>query len=96
MSRSVARGHSRQEFASILANALPDSALLEINNVPDGSIPDVYRSDTGIYRLYRAGILSGYDDQGTFRPNSPITRAEVAAILVRMADPNSRILFDLG
>lgn len=87
---------TRQEFASILANALPDSALLEINNVPDGSIPDVYRSDTGIYRLYRAGILSGYDDQGTFRPNSPITRAEVAAILVRMADPNSRILFDLG
>ncbi len=35
---------TRQEFASILANALPDSALLEINNVSDGSIPDVYRS----------------------------------------------------
>ena len=38
---------------------------------PTAPSPDVYRSDTGIYRLYRAGILSGYDDQGTFRPNSP-------------------------
>lgn len=87
---------TRQEFAAILANALPEGALLEINNIPDGAIPDVYRSDTGIYKLYRAGILSGNDAQGTFRPNSPITRAEAATILVRMADPNSRLQFDLA
>ena len=87
---------SRQEFAAILANAFPDSALPAVNLVPDGSIPDVYRSDTGIYKLYRAGILAGNDDAGTFRPNAPITRAEVATILVRMADPNVRLLFSLG
>ena len=55
----------------------------------------MYKSDKGIYQLYRAGVLSGNDDAGTFRPNAPITRAEVASVLVRMADPNTRILFSL-
>ncbi len=87
---------TRQEFGSILANAFPDSALPVVNNVPDGAIPDVYRSDTGIYKLYRAGILGGNDAAGTFRPNAPITRAEAASVLVRMADPNLRLLFDLS
>ena len=87
---------TRQEFAAIVANALPSEALPTINNVPFGSIPDVYRSDAAIYKLYRAGILAGNDAVGTFRPNSPITRAEVATILVRMADPNARVLFSLG
>ena len=53
---------TRQEFASILAKALPSSALPSVNDVPDGSIPDVYKSDKGIYQLYRAGVLSGNDD----------------------------------
>ena len=86
---------TRQEFASILAKALPDAALPAVNTVANGSIPDVYRSDTGIYKLYRAGILAGSDSKGTFRPNAAITRAEVAAVLVRMADPNTRQLFTL-
>ena len=30
----------------------------------------------------RLGIVNGYED-GTFRPNAPITRAEVAAIICR-------------
>ena len=87
---------TRQEFAAIVANALPTEALPAVNNVPSGSIPDVYRSDAAIYKLYRAGILAGNDSFGTFRPNDPITRAEVATILVRMADPNARVLFTLG
>lgn len=86
---------TRQEFAAILAKALPDSALPAVNSVEDGAIPDVYRSDTGIYKLYRAGILAGSDSKGTFRPNAAITRAEVATVLVRMADPNTRQLFTL-
>lgn len=66
-----------------------------MNSIPAGSIPDVYKSDAAIYKLYRAGIFAGNDPSGTFRPNSPISRAEVAAVLVRMADPNSRVLFSL-
>lgn len=86
---------TRQEFATILANALPDAALPAINSVADGSIPDVYRSDSAVYKLYRAGIFAGNDAAGTFRPNAPISRAEVAAVLVRMADPNTRMLFTI-
>lgn len=86
---------TRQEFAAILAKALPDAALPAVNSIPAGSIPDVYKSDAAIYKLYRAGIFAGNDPSGTFRPNSPISRAEVAAVLVRMADPNSRVLFSL-
>lgn len=86
---------TRQEFAAILANALPDAALPAVNTVNTGAIPDVYRSDAAIYKLYRAGIFAGSDAAGTFRPNDPITRAEAAAVVVRMADPNSRVLFTL-
>lgn len=87
---------TRQEFAAIVANALPAEALPAVNNIAAGSIPDVYRSDAAIYKLYRAGILAGNDAAGTFYPNNPITRAEVATILVRMADPNARVLFTLN
>ena len=86
---------TRQEFASILASALPDAALPEVNKVPDGSIPDVYRSDTAIYKLYRAGIFVGNDATGIFRPNADISRAEVAAVVLRMVDPNSRMRITL-
>ena len=86
---------TRQEFAAILANALPASALPAVNTVDYGTIPDVYRSDSAIYKLYRAGIFAGNDDAGTFRPNAPISRAEAATVLTRIADPNMRVLFEL-
>lgn len=86
---------TRQEFASILAGALPEAALPEVNSVPDGAIPDVYRSDTAIYKLYRAGIFVGNDATGVFRPNADISRAEVAAVILRMVDPNSRMRITL-
>ena len=87
---------TRQEFASILGNALPSDALPAVNKVADGAIPDVYRSDTAIYQLYRAGVFTGSDMSGTFRPNASISRAEAAAVLVRMVDPNSRMRIELN
>ena len=36
-----------------------------------------------ISTLVQAGVLGGYGD-GTFRPDQPVTRAELAAILVRV------------
>ena len=41
--------------------------------------------------LYQAGILRGSDALGTFHPDEPITRAEVAAIAVRVALPEKLI-----
>ena len=78
----------RSEFASLLSRALPVSALPEINAVVDDAIPDVpagIAEAPGIYLLYRAGVLTGGDQYGTFSPDSEIRRSEVAAILSRMA-----------
>ena len=81
----------RRDFASILAAALPEEALEAINTVR--SIPDVAKKDgdaDAIYALYRSGILTGNDAQGTFGPETSINRAAAAAILTRMADPGLR------
>ncbi len=83
---------SRANFAFILVNALPSDAFDAINDVPDGTLPDVpdnYKAGA-IYTLYRAGVLTGNDEFGTFKPDSTITRAEVAAIITRMADKSQR------
>ena len=94
----VTRNATRAQFAEILAHALPDEGLYPINNVTDGAIPDIadsatYRSD--VYKLYRAGILVGNDANGTFAPDSSITRAEVATIVSRMAESDNRKAFSL-
>lgn len=83
---------ARLEFAEILSGALPDEALAEINQISDGTISDVSSvSDAGqaVYRLYRAGVLTGSDD-GRFHPSDSISRAEAAAVITRMADSTLR------
>lgn len=62
---------TRAGYMEIFASALPDEALKAINNVPDGSIPDVpmvHESSIGIYKLYRAGILTGVDAAHNCKP----------------------------
>lgn len=86
---------TRLEFAQILAKALPAEDLTAINQVADGAIPDV-ADDQSVYSLYRAGVLTGSDKQGTFLPDSTIQRCEVAAIVTRMALPELRQLVSLG
>ena len=90
---------TRADFAVILAGALPAEALTPINKIADGAIPDVweyYSYGPAVYRLYRAGILSGSDETGTFYPGRTITRAEAAAIVLRMLDANSRVALRLA
>ena len=48
-----------------------------------------------VLRLYNAGILKGSDQYGSFKPDTSITRAEVAAIVTRMADRSLRQTFTL-
>ena len=119
---------NRKDFALLISNALPDSAIPAINNIPDGAIPDVSAGrpledafnalldagivDTGgyywslatyiaggnpydaagaaVYRLYRAGLLTGNDKYGTYAPYTNIKRCEVAAILSRVVDVSQR------
>ena len=84
----------RAQFAYILSGALPAGALEEINTVEDNSLPDVRMNDpyaANIYLLYRAGVLSGSDENGTFFPSSAITRAEAATITSRIASAPLRV-----
>lgn len=84
---------TRADFAMLFAAALPADALEAVGDVEDGAIPDVSASDAyadAVYRLYRAGVLTGADTAGRFLPQSGIRRSEVAAIVARMADPALR------
>ena len=81
----------RAMFAMMISRALPDEALKTRNTVEMGAIPDapLYARDD-IYRLYKAGIITGKDARGTFDPEAYLTRAETAAILSRVTDPSLR------
>lgn len=90
---------TRAEFALILSSALPDAALPEMNAVADGAIPDLSASAAAykaVYRLYRAGVLTGSDSNGTFEPTAYITRGAAAAIATRMVSTALRRTVTLG
>lgn len=93
----VTRKATRAEFAMFFAGALPDKGLAAINIIYDNAVPDVgnIACSSAVYKLYRAGILTGSDVKGTFHPTSFITRAEAAAIVDRMAESNDRVIFSL-
>lgn len=83
----------RDQFAAILASALPEEALEPINTVDDGMIPDVPEGAAhydAIYLLYRAGVLTGSDGKGTFHPDTVIDRSSVAALVTRLVRPSLR------
>jgi hypothetical protein len=89
---------TRAGYIEIFANALPDDALPPMNAVSNGAIPDVpmtHPQAAAIYKLYRAGILTGVDAAHNCNPDANIMRSEVATILVRMMDPTQRKSFSM-
>ena len=78
---------TRAEVATIFFRLLTQDSREEYftteNSFSDVSADDWY-SNT-VSTLVNAGIIVGYED-GTFRPNAPITRAELAAIASRFDD----------
>jgi len=74
---------TRAELAAMLVRALgesPSTSLAGFSDVP----ADVWYAGF-VARLAELGVTVGYGD-GTFHPDAPITRAEVAAMLVRAFD----------
>ncbi len=89
---------TRGEFAAIMARALPPELLGQMNVIQSSSIPDVSYSSYyagPVYLLYRAGILTGCDSKGSFRPDRSITRAEAAVIAARIMNETQRREFTL-
>ena len=84
---------TREEFVHILARALPEEELANVAGTiffaDDNAI--TYMGDVEL--LSGAGIINGIpeNDQIYFKPTATITRAEVAAIVGRMAQPNTRV-----
>ena len=90
---------TRAGYMEIFANSLPEEALKPINYIEDGSIPDVKSSAEyydAVYKLYRAGILTGVDKEHNCSPEANIKRCEVAAIITRMMDVSYRQEFTMG
>lgn len=82
---------TRAQMADIFVRALPEGGYGVINQID--TLPDVTSDTSGsesIFTLYRAGILSGSDEYGTFHPASTIRRSEAAVIVARIADPSLR------
>lgn len=87
----------RNEMAYIFSKALPESEYSAINSV--SALPDVTSSTkygSSIFTLYKAGILRGNDNYGTFRPSDNINRAEASAIINRVAQSSNRVKFTLA
>ena len=85
------RAATRAEMAYIFSRALPESEFPPINTV--NSLPDVSNTTAhspAILMLYGAGVLAGGDAAGTFYPYRNISRAEAAAIIIRVILPAER------
>lgn len=84
---------SRADFAGLLWAAMPGEALEPIGNVEDNAIPDLPSSSPyaePVYALYRAGILTGGDEKGTFTPARSLSRGAAAALVGRAMEPSLR------
>ena len=90
------RAVTRAELAHIFASTTLARTLPQVNDPAQvkAAVPDVSEGDYAseeIYGLYAKGLLAGTDSSFTFRPNAPITRAEAAAMAVRLARAEQRI-----
>ena len=82
----------RSDMALIFSNAVPEDYLTAknaVDEIPD--VPETNRYYDRLLLLYKAGVIMGNDEFGTFLPNNNITRAEAAAIIGRIALPGTRL-----
>lgn len=90
---NYSRPATREEFIHILSKALPEEALENIAGrvsfADSGEI--TYMADVRL--LSGAGVINGIKENGMtyFKPLNTITRAEVAAVVGRMARPSTRV-----
>ncbi len=90
------RPATRAEVAAILYNALPLAELEPLNRIdalPDYSSDDLYWNQ--VLTLYNAGILTGSDEYGRFYPDNAIRRSELATLLDRLTQKESRKIIEL-
>ena len=85
----------RDNFIGSLLVALHGAGTeLPVLNQLETRPPDL-AADSPELLLYRAGILNGTDQYGSFDATGTLTRGQAAAILARLADPAQRLTFTL-
>ncbi len=85
------RPATRKEVALIMSKVLPYDMYKKINMFE--TVPDMQPADAGyddVLKLYNAGILTGSDSEYNFLPDTYITRAEMAAVVNRVAYEKAR------
>lgn len=80
---------SRRALLLYLSVAVPQDALTVKNSIT--ALPDI--SDAEVLRFYNAGVLTGMNEYGTFVGKLPLSRAEMAAIVSRIARPEAAPAF---
>ena len=95
---------SRAQMAGIFAFALPEEWYEERNAdivsagcasgafITDVTEKTPYRSE--ILLMYRRGLLAGMDKKGSFYPDRSVSRAEIAALLTRVVEPETRLTLE--
>ena len=81
--KQITRAEVATIFYRLLKEDVRDENTTDVSDFSDVSFSDWY--GTTVATLAEMNILKGYED-GTFRPNAPITRAELAAMAVRFYD----------
>lgn len=83
---------TREQFAHILSQALPEEELGNTVGYISFADRDDIRYIEQVRLLSGAGVITGIveGERTYFKPTAPITRAEVAAVVGRMVQPGSR------
>lgn len=82
---------SRSDFAVALAVAAGElPQLRQVDVIPGYPSMDMWYSQD-VYMLYRAGVLTGTDEYGSFDPEGTLTRAQAATMVARVLDETKRI-----
>ena len=79
----ITRAEATTIFFRLLTEESRSANLTKTNGYTDVAFDAWY--NTAVSTMTKAGIVDGYPD-GTFRPDAPITRAEMAKIISRVLD----------
>ena len=82
----ITRAEACTIFFRLLTDSSRDYYFARTNDYSDVNAGDWFNN--AISTLSNAGIVTGYND-GTFRPNQPITRGEMAKIIANFANLNN-------
>ena len=82
---NITRAEVATVFYRLLKDEVRDEVETDVNSFTDVNADDWF--NITVSSLANMGIIAGYED-GSFRPNAPITRAEFAAIAARFFENN--------